>query len=77
MNCQQCNSSRIISISAKCSDLCSITYPNGVNASYSRNARGYVPEIENIGSGDYIKIQVCLECGQVQGKFPVTVRDGC
>jgi len=71
MNCQRCNNSRVISISAKCSDLCRVTYPNGVEN------LGYVPMIENIGSGDCVKFMVCLECGQVQGKFPVTVRDGC
>ena len=32
---------------------------------------GYVPGEIGIGGGDYIRMDICLDCGQVQGEFPV------
>ena len=32
---------------------------------------GYVPNGLNIGGGDYCEIDYCLECGQLQGEFPI------
>ena len=60
MNCIMCDSERIIEISAKCSDLCTLQYKN---AEYN----GEVPSDINIGSGDYIEVDICLECGHAQG----------
>jgi hypothetical protein len=36
-----------------------------------RLVNSYVPSDCNIGGGDYIKINICLKCGQLQGKWPV------
>ena len=33
---------------------------------------GYVPRNLGIGGGDYYEITVCLDCGQMQGDWPVT-----
>ena len=33
---------------------------------------GYVPENLNIGGGDYIEFTYCLQCGKIQGDFPIT-----
>ena len=63
--CQQCNSKRLANISGHCSDMFSF---NGDE--YSHN--GYVPYNINIGGGDYVEIVFCLQCGQMQGKFPIT-----
>jgi hypothetical protein len=67
--CQKCKSKRILSVSAKCADLCWVRYPNGTES------RDYVPDIPNIstpeGGGDYVEFDLCLDCGQVQGKWPV------
>jgi hypothetical protein len=65
MKCQRCKSERVLSLSAKCSDLCVVTWPDG------REEDGYVPELPNLGGGDYVEFKVCLACGQVQGKWPV------
>jgi hypothetical protein len=65
MPCQQCNSESIAYISAKCSDLFHMRYEDKVY-------NGYV--IDNIGIGDdsnYVKMKYCLDCGQIQGEFPV------
>ena len=32
---------------------------------------GYLPELPNVGGGDDVEIEICLECGQVQGEWPV------
>jgi hypothetical protein len=32
---------------------------------------GYLPEVTNLSGGDELTIAVCLECGQVQGEWPV------
>jgi hypothetical protein len=64
MTCK-CGSSRILSVSGKVSDMCDIRIGNN-----SRD--GYVPGGLNIGSGDYLEFDLCLDCGQHQGVFPVT-----
>lgn len=64
MNCQRCQSARVISVAAKCSDCC------GVNLGDS-SVDGYVPKDLGIGGGDYVEFLLCLECGQLQGNFPL------
>lgn len=64
MECQRCGSEQIMSISGKTSDLFTAEY---ANYEYC----GYVISDIGIGSGDYIEFEYCLECGQIQGKFPV------
>jgi hypothetical protein len=64
MSCQRCNSKRILRINAKTADRC-FAYYNG-------NERdGYAPEIPGLGGDDYIEFQVCLDCGQMRGTWPV------
>lgn len=66
MSCQRCNSDHIVSVSGKTSDMCSIYY-QGVERV------DYVPYGIGLGTDeDYIEIQYCAECGQMQGKFPIT-----
>jgi len=64
MNCQRCNSNLILSIGGKCSDT---FFANFQDKEYD----GYVPDDWNIGGGDYIHIDVCTNCGQIQGNFPI------
>jgi hypothetical protein len=56
----------VSSISAKCSDLFSATYKG-------KDYEGYVPRCIGIGDnyGDYVEFDYCLECGQIQGTWPV------
>lgn len=59
-----CTSERVMGVNAKCSDMC--------NLGYEVNYCGYVPN--NIGLGyedDYIEFDYCLECGKIQGRFPI------
>lgn len=64
MNCQKCNSERVLNYSGKCSDM---FFGNVGN----KEIDGYVPDDANIGGGDYLKGKLCLDCGQMQGTFPV------
>ena len=64
MSCQRCKSNRIASITAKCSDCCGVSIQD-----YDES--GYVPRDMGIGGGDYVKISWCLECGQIQGQWPL------
>ena len=64
MSCQRCESERVASVTAKCGD-CS-----GVNLGGNEN-EGYVPNDMGIGSGDYVEFSWCLDCGQLQGTFPL------
>lgn len=65
MDCQRCQSKRIIHVSGKTSDMCWAKFGN-------REHDGYVPQIKPIGNGgDYLTFKLCLDCGQIQGQFPV------
>lgn len=64
MKCKQCGSRRILHFVGKPDDrfACDI---NG------KEHDGYPPDDFPIGSGDgYIEGRLCLDCGQIQGKFP-------
>ncbi len=62
--CQNCNSERLMNVSGKCNDLCSLTI-----GEMERN--DYVPDFIGIGGGDYIAFEYCLDCGRIQGDFPI------
>ena len=64
MACDNCGSERILGVGAKCSDLCVVNF-NDIDK------EGYVPHDVGLGGGDYLEFNVCLECGKVQGKFPL------
>jgi len=32
----------------------------------------YAPENVGIGGGDYVDFEYCLDCGQMQGEFPIS-----
>ena len=68
MKCDKCGSERLLDINAKCSDLFSMR-------DQTKGGNGYVPT--NLffgaeGSGDYVRIEFCLDCGKIQGEFPVS-----
>ena len=62
--CQKCESDSIMRIKAKCNDICILRVGN-------QEYMGYVPFNLGIGGGDYVQINVCTSCGQVQGNFPI------
>lgn len=71
LTCQTCVSDRIVSLDLKHSDSCNVTiyYLN------DKKINGYVPTIPNVCRGDYTKFTMCLECGQIQGEWPIILED--
>jgi hypothetical protein len=63
--CSRCQSDRILSITGKCSDCCFVSFQG-------REHDGYVPYDLNIGGGDNVEMNLCLQCGQIQGEFPIS-----
>ena len=63
--CVKCASERIAHINAKCKDLCFVDIGG-------QEHDGYVPSDMGIGGGDYVEIDLCLNCGHVQGDWPLT-----
>lgn len=68
MPCQKCKSERVCSVGGKCSD----TFSAGIGTA---EIQGYVPDDLGVGSGDYIDFNFCMDCGQLQGKFPLPPAD--
>ena len=64
MACQKCNSERVAEIGGKCSDRFHAYIGD-------RETSGYVDHDLGIGGGNYIEFNLCLDCGQVQGEFPL------
>lgn len=62
--CQRCKSARVIKFNGKTGDLCSVWLGR-------KESEGHVPYDMNIGGGDYVRFYVCLDCGQMQGTWPV------
>jgi hypothetical protein len=58
-----------MSVTAKCGDLCHVRMNRSIGQ-YERN--GYVPDYLEIGGGDYIRFTYCLDCGKIQGNFPIS-----
>jgi hypothetical protein len=69
MYCDNCDSERVISIMAKCSDMCSVIAPW-----LDVDHQGYAPKLKGICGGDYINIDICVECGVVTSNtdWPIT-----
>ena len=64
----KCNSDRIAFLNGKTSDMCQFQYKD-------IDKDGYVPKdlvIGKNGYGDYINFHFCLECGKIQGEFPIS-----
>jgi hypothetical protein len=68
MKCTTCESNRVLSFSGKCSDLF-----NG--RIQSKECNDYVPDDMGIGGGDYVEGDLCLNCGQMQGTWPLPLSE--
>jgi len=59
MSCEHKNT---VSVSGKCSDLAFVRYHDGTETD------GYMPYPGfGLGSGDYVEVTVCIDCGTVIG----------
>jgi hypothetical protein len=66
--CQRCSRHRVARVLAHCSDMCSVDLAG-------RHLHGYVPRDLGIGGGDAVHFDYCLDCGQIQGEFPLAVAE--
>lgn len=65
--CDRCKSKRLMSTFAKSSDLNQL-----FNHQTKEEYRGYTVEESGIGDGDdYIDFTYCMDCGKIQGTFPL------
>lgn len=64
MICQRCNSSRIANVLAHCSDSCYISVAG-------KSQSDYPPKDMGFSGGNSVSFEYCLDCGQMQGKFPI------
>lgn len=58
----------MLEVVGKTSDMCTVMLGE-------REHEGYVPHglgIRGVGGEDYIDFALCLDCGKVQGKFPIS-----
>jgi hypothetical protein len=67
MVCSRCKSSRVLYITIKATDAGGSFDIDGKE----ENIEGYIPNDLGIGGGDYVEFKYCLDCGQMQGKFPL------
>lgn len=66
MKCDKCSSDKILSVFGKCNDCSNVEIK-----SIGYSEEGYLPQGLGIGGGDYIEFLMCLDCGKVQGSFPI------
>ena len=66
--CQRCGGYRIVSVAAHCRDLCVVSIGK-------IEKEGYVPDDLGIGGGDDVEFDLCLDCGQQQGQWPLPATD--
>jgi hypothetical protein len=66
LSCRSCGGLRLMDVLGKCGDLFSLKLGVFMH-------EGYVPHGFNVGSGDYIDFQLCLDCGRIQGEFPISL----
>jgi len=77
---KNCESQRLLYVSGKCSDLC---WVRAIDGDFKAERSGYVPAglgvcadnadlaTRQMNCGDYVEFELCLDCGKIQGKFPI------
>lgn len=64
--CQRCESNRIAFLGGQSNDY-------GYAHFQGKTQEGYLPFVKNLCDCDGCDFSVCLDCGQVQGNFPVDI----
>lgn len=64
ITCKKCRSTRVAEVGGKCSDMCDVYIGE-------KEHHGYVPSGMGIGGSDNIDFNYCLNCGQIDGDFPI------
>jgi hypothetical protein len=61
--CQRCGGLRLARVLAHCMDMAGVDLAG-------RHRSGYLPRDLGIG-GEDVRFAYCLDCGQIQGRFPL------
>jgi len=69
LQCQRCNSGRILDVNAHGRD-CN-HFALQLSTGEISEHEGYVPGELGVGCGDDVEFTVCLDCGQMQGDWPL------
>lgn len=69
MTCK-CGSTRLLSVGAKASDLQCWRYEK--DGELVGEKEDYAPYIKSVSGGDYIELEFCADCGQIQQFEPVS-----
>jgi hypothetical protein len=67
MKCQRCKSTRVLALLIKITD----AYPYLSIKGKESEDIDTLPDDLGIGGGDYVEFKYCLDCGQMQGMFPL------
>jgi len=67
MKCQTCGSTRILEYYVKCTDG---GFSHRVGNRWSREDEGVRVENSPLGDCEEVEANLCLDCGQMQGKWP-------
>lgn len=62
--CQHCKSARLLFVQAHASDMFVVQVG-------SESKDGYLPGDLGLGGGDDLTMELCLDCGRVQGQWPL------
>ena len=68
IKCSKCQSDKIAQVQGRVKDLFNLRVKDF-------EYEGYVLHNLNIGSGDDLEFDYCLDCGQMQGKFPINLKN--
>lgn len=64
--CVSCGSFKLVEISAKCADMCFVSWWKGRKTGQTNQQEGYVPTVLGLGEDhDYVDMTFCVQCGQI------------
>lgn len=68
MSCKRCDSDRLLDVTVKGSDR--FAWGLVIGDEY-HDADGELPRDFGLDGGDYLRMTVCLDCGQLEGTWPL------
>lgn len=68
IECKHCQSNRVLNVQVKGSDM--FYWSMEIEGKHTENT-GYLPREFGVGGGDYLRMGICLACGQEQGEYPL------
>lgn len=73
MTCNKCNSKRVATVGAKCGEQFRIAINPFGQTDHVLYAGDVLLDVGIARKPDYLSFRYCLDCGQLQGDFPLPV----